>query len=148
MSFGKIFVYLQFLIRFRIQLILISIILLFIFELLGSVLNSQVWNVVSLLSLIPLILLAFYWGLFVVYLHLQSKKWLIITIFIVSMVLVFAVQADYSNIILRLIQTLLFIPIIVGWIYLFSLAAMSTPDEPYPTFKKLLKLPKRFNKKS
>lgn len=64
------------------------------------------------------------------------------------MVLVFTVQTEDENIFLGLVQLLLFIPIIVGWIYLFSLAAMSTPDEPYPTFKKLLKLPKRFNKKS
>jgi hypothetical protein len=65
---------------------------------------------------------------------------------IFSMVLVFTMQTEDENILLGLIQTLLFIPIIVGWIYLFVIAIASQPDESYPTFKKFFKLPKKFFK--
>jgi len=75
----------------------------------------------------------------VFYLHSQNKKWLIITMLIFSMVLVITMQTEKATIFLGLIQTLLFIPIIVGWIYLFSIAIASQPDESYPTFKKFIK---------
>ncbi len=146
MTVGRIFAWIQFLIRFRTPIVLISIFFIAIFELLGSILNSQIWNVISLLSLIPFLLLTFYCGLMVFYLHSQNKKWLIITMFIFSMVLVFTMQTEDENILLGLIQTLLFIPIIVGWIYLFVIAIASQPDESYPTFKKFFKLPKKFFK--
>lgn len=148
MTVGKIFAWIQFLIRFRNPIVLISIFFIAIFELLGSILNSQVWNVISLLSLIPFLLLTFYCGLLVFYLHSQNKKWLIVAMIILSMVLVFTMQTEDANIFLGLIQTLLFIPIIVGWIYLFVIAIASQPEESYPTFKKFFKLPKRLIKKS
>lgn len=146
MSVVKILAWIQFLIRFRNLIVLISIFFLVILELLGSVLNSQAWNVISLFSLIPFILLAFYCGLLVVHLHLQNKKWLIITMLIVSMMLVFTMPTEDASIFLRPIQTLLFIPIFIGWIYLFVIAIASQPEESFPTFKKIFKLPKKLFK--
>jgi hypothetical protein len=146
MTVGRIFAWIQFLIRFRNPIVLISIFFIAIFELLGSILNLQVWNVISLLSLIPFLLLTFYCGLLVFYLHSQNKKWLIITMLIVSMMLVFTLPTEDTSIFLRPIQTLLFIPIIVGWIYLFVIAIASQPEESFPTFRKIFKLPKKLFK--
>ncbi len=133
MTIGKLFIFIQFLIRHRLILILSSLFSLAVIDLVIMNFDSPVVDVVPLLVLLPYLLLVFYAGLFVFRLHHEGKKWLIIAVFACTFFFGLTLQADNTNLLLRLIQTLLSVSVIVGWLYLFVQLGTPRTDEGFRT---------------